>query len=49
MQTDKRLTVGDGFRLGLGFLAAQVVVAIGLLVLWAAGCGALITAVETLP
>ncbi len=43
-QRPEPLTVGDGFRLGLGFMLAQVVFTLFLIILWVAGLGALLVA-----
>lgn len=40
-----QLTVGDGFRFGLGLIIAQLVFAVVVLLIWIAGVGALVAAV----
>ena len=45
MSDKQGFTVGDGFRLGLGLVLAQVFLAVCLLLVWMSGCGALMLAV----
>lgn len=46
MSEDKNtLTVGDGFRLGIGLVLAQLFLAFIVVLAWVGGCGALLLAV----
>ena len=46
MSEDKNtLTVGDGFRLGIGLVLAQLFLATIVVLAWVSGCGALLLAI----